>query len=51
MDVPGPQVHEDIVEVIQLAPQEHFSERIVEQIVDVLGPQFHEDIAESSGDF
>ena len=40
------QFHEDKVDVIQLAPQEHFSECSVEQTMDVLGPQFHEDTVE-----
>ena len=45
VDVSGPQFHQDVVEVNQLAPQEHYSQRIVEQIVDVPSPQFHGDIA------
>ena len=36
VDVPVPQMQEQIVEVIKVIPQERVSERIVEQIVDVL---------------
>ena len=49
VDVPGTQVHEDIVEVFQLAPQEHLSEHTVEQIVDVLGRHTAELTAVRSG--
>ena len=44
--VPVPQRHEDIVEVIQLAPQELLSECTVAQVVDVPCPQFHEELVE-----
>ena len=40
MDMPGPQYHEDMIEGIQLAPQLHSAERIVELTVDVLGHSF-----------
>ena len=35
MDVPVPQIHEDIVEVTPLIPRERISECTVEQVVDV----------------
>ena len=44
VDVPVPQVVEEILEVIKVIPQERVSERIVEQIVDVPVPQVMEEI-------
>ena len=46
VDVPVPQMQEQIVEVIKVIPQELVSERIVEQIVDVPVPQIVEEIVE-----
>ena len=46
MDVPVPQIQEQIVEVFKVIPQVRVSERIVEQIVDVPVPQFVEEIVE-----
>ena len=41
-----PQIMEDIVEVIQLVPQERIQERIVEEIIDVPVPQWIEEMIE-----
>ena len=43
VDVPGPQYHEDIAEMIRPIQQHRTT---WEQIVDVPGPQFHEDVAD-----
>ena len=42
--MPFPQIDHEIVEVIQLASQERFSESIVEQTVDVPVPPVHRKI-------
>ena len=42
VDVPLPEIHEEIVEVIQLIPRERLSECTVEQVVEqVVGVPFH----------
>ena len=42
IDVMVPQVTEETFEVVQLMPQEHMQNRIVEQVVDVPAPQVQE---------
>ena len=44
--VPVPQIQEQIVEAIEVIPQEQMAERIVEQIVDVSVPQILEQIVD-----
>ena len=46
MDVPVPQIQEEIVDVIKVIPEEWMSKRIVQQIVDVPVPQIPKKIVE-----
>ena len=46
LDVPTPQIQEEIAAVIQLIPQEHVSERIIEQTRCSV-PQIQDRIVES----
>ena len=41
VDFPVPQIVEEIVEVIQLVPQERIQQRTVEPIADVQCHEFH----------
>ena len=43
MDIPVPHFMENIVEVVQIVPQERVLIRTVEQIVDVSIPQIQEE--------
>ena len=42
MDVPVPRIHEQIVDVIKVIPEEWMSKRIVQQVVDVPVPHIQE---------
>ena len=46
MDCPVPRIHEQIVDVIKVIPEEWMSKRIVQQIVDVPVPQIPKQIVE-----
>ena len=46
VDVPVPRIHEQIVDVIKVIPEEWMSKRIVQQIVDVPVPHIPKQIVE-----
>ena len=46
VDVPLPRIHEQIVDVIKVIPEEWMSKRSVQQIVDVPVPQIPKQIVE-----
>ena len=46
MDVPVPRIHEQIVDVIKVIPEEWMSKRIVQQVVDVPVPHIPKQIVE-----